>query len=99
MQLTAEPQQRAELALDLSVAYLVAGRFGRGDRHPRAGCPAGGENDQELRWHLEAHLISFAGIDPAHAELAKRHLDRVPHGLEGETAESGRSSPNSRSRP
>ena len=44
------------------------------------------DGDEELRWRLEAQLISFAGIDSIHAGVALRHLERVPHGLQGKTA-------------
>ena len=43
------------------------------------------DGDRELRWRLVAQLINVAGLDAAHAEVASRHLDRVPHDLSGET--------------
>jgi DNA-binding CsgD family transcriptional regulator len=86
MRLTSDRRQRAELALDLSIAYLVAGRFGEAIAALEDAVQQTDKGEQELRWRLEAQLISLAGIDSVHAEVAKRHLAEVPHGLHGDTA-------------
>jgi DNA-binding CsgD family transcriptional regulator len=43
------------------------------------------ESDSELRWRLQAQLISFARLDIAHAAVAARHLAQLPRQLAGTT--------------
>jgi DNA-binding CsgD family transcriptional regulator len=85
IRLVANRRQRAELASEQSIAYLASGRF---DERLRVleqaieDCP---EGDEELRWRLEAHLVTNAGFIPAHAEIAARHLQRIPRDLPGDS--------------
>jgi DNA-binding CsgD family transcriptional regulator len=86
MRLTSDLRQRAELALELSIAYLVAGRFEEAIAALEHAVQQTDKREQELRWRLQAQLISLAGIDSVHADVATRHLADVPHGLHGDTA-------------
>lgn len=84
LQLSRDPRRRGELAFDLSVACLVAGRAGDAIE-ALAQAIDQTEGDRELRWRLEAQLISVARMDPTTAERARRHLDRVPADLPGDS--------------
>ena len=86
MELASDAQTRAQLAAELSVAYLVAGRFGEAVGTLERAVGHTDDGDPELRWQLVAQLISIAGIDPAHAEIAQRQLKQVPPGVLGQTA-------------
>jgi DNA-binding CsgD family transcriptional regulator len=83
--LVSDPRERAQLALDQSVAYLAAGRFGDGIRVLEQAIEDCRERDEELRWRLVAQVISFASFVPAHAAVAAHHLDRIPRDLTGES--------------
>ncbi|MGA2927096.1 MAG: hypothetical protein ABSG43_14050 [Solirubrobacteraceae bacterium] len=85
MELASEPRQRARLALELSGAYLVAGRFAQAIDTLEQALVRVSASDEELRWRLEAQLIRLARLDRRHAGLARRHLDQVPHDLPGDT--------------
>ena len=85
LDLTGDPQRRAELAFDLSVAYIVAGRSGEAIGALEQGVQQSAERDPELRWRLEAQLISLARIDPAQAEVARGHLNAIPPDLAGDS--------------
>ena len=85
LRVTREPQKRAELAFDASLGYLVAGRLDAAITTLEAGVREIGDGDRELGWRLEAQLINLAGMDAAHAEVARRHLERVPRDLGGDT--------------
>ena len=96
--LASDPRTRAQLAAELSVGYLVAGRFAEAVGNLESAVHDTDGDDPELRWQLVAQLISIASIDPVHAEVAQRHLEGVPHGLPGKPQESVRSWPCSPSR-
>jgi DNA-binding CsgD family transcriptional regulator len=85
MRLTREPRDRAMLALDASVGYTVAGRLDKAIGVLEDGISALDESDSELRWRLQAQLISFARLDIAHAAVAARHLAQLPRQLAGTT--------------
>jgi DNA-binding CsgD family transcriptional regulator len=82
--LIAEPRQRAELAFELSIAYLVAGRFDDSISTLEQALRALEDGESEVRWRLEAQLLSMARLD-GRAELVRRHLYRIPRDLPGET--------------
>ena len=82
---THEPQRRAELAFDASLGYVVAGRLDAAVTTLEHGVREIGDSDRELRWRLEAQLINVAGMDTAHTEVARRHLEAVPRDLGGDT--------------
>ena len=84
LRLIREPRRRAELALDASVGYVVAGRLPEAVETLERGL-ADTADDRELRWRLEAQLISIARVQASGAELAVRHLDRIPGDLAGDT--------------
>ena len=84
LRLIREPRRRAELAFDASVGYLVAGRLPEAVETLERGL-ADTADDRELRWRLEAQLISIARVQASGAELAVRHLDGIPRDLAGET--------------
>src|SRR4051794_32043666 len=86
MRVASDPHTRAHLAADLSVAYLVAGRFAEAVWTLEGAVRHVGDGDRELRWELIAQLITVAGIDRVHAEVAERHLAQVPLDLPGDTA-------------
>lgn len=85
MDLAPTPRHRARLALELSGAYQVAGRFEEAIGTLEDALQDVSQTDEELRWRLEAQLISLARLDHRHAELARAHLDRVPIGLPADT--------------
>lgn len=85
MDLQPEPRQQARLALELSGAYLVAGRFADAISTLEHALRRVSRTDEELWWLLDAQLISLARLDRSHAGLARRHLDQVPHDLPGDT--------------
>lgn len=85
MQLSGEVSHRAELAFDLGVARLVAGRSAEAIGAIEGAIQQTEESDHELRWRLEAQLISLARLDTVHAEVARRHLRRIPRDLPGAT--------------
>ncbi|MBV8998360.1 MAG: AAA family ATPase, partial [Solirubrobacterales bacterium] len=84
--LISEPRQRAEMAFELSVGHLVAGQFDDSISTLEHAVHELENGDEELRWRLEAQLISLARLDPGRAELVRRHLYRIPHDLPGSTA-------------
>ncbi|MBV8733755.1 MAG: hypothetical protein JO120_03130, partial [Solirubrobacterales bacterium] len=83
IELSRDPHQRARLAFDLSVACVVAGRSGEAIGALEQAVQQSAEHDPELRWRLEAQLISLARIDPTKAAVARRHLDGLPRDLPG----------------
>ena len=85
MRLTSEPRQRAELAFDLSVGYLVAGRSSEAISTLERAVEETEPFDPDLRWRLEAQLISIARTDLVHTEVARRHVERIPRHLRGQT--------------
>ena len=86
MALTSEPRERAGLALELSVGYLVAGRSAEAVGMLERAIYQTRGHDRELRWRLEAELINAARTDSLHVEVARRHLERIPRDLAGETS-------------
>jgi DNA-binding CsgD family transcriptional regulator len=82
--LVAEPRQRAELAFELSIGYLVAGRFDDSISTLEHALRALDDGESEVRWRLEAQLLSMARLD-GRAELVRRRLRRIPRDLPGET--------------
>ena len=84
-QLAASPRLRAEVALDLSSAYSLTGRFGDAIRALEQAIDQSVKEDEELRWRLEARLIATAHIETAHRQIAQRHLQTLPPDLRGET--------------
>ena len=85
LRLASTPRQRAELAFDLSVALLVAGRATEAISTLAQAIHEIGNRDRELRWRLEAQLISIARSDRDHAQLATQYLTRLPRDLDGQT--------------
>jgi DNA-binding CsgD family transcriptional regulator len=85
MRLAAAPGLRAEIALELSSAYVLTGRFGEAIRALEQAIDETVEPDQELRWRLESRLIATAHIETAHRTVAERHLQTLPLGLPGDT--------------
>jgi DNA-binding CsgD family transcriptional regulator len=83
MALVTDARRRAELASEQSVAYLASGRFDEGIRMLEQAIEEC--DDEELRWRLEAQLISNAGFVPAHAGVAARYLARIPRDLPGDS--------------
>jgi DNA-binding CsgD family transcriptional regulator/Flp pilus assembly protein TadD len=84
IELATEPRRRAELAFELSIGYLVAGRFEEAIGTLERALEQIDERDEELRWRLEAQLISLARLD-GRVDLARRHLERIPRDLRGVT--------------
>lgn len=82
--LVSEPRQRAELAFELSVGYLVAGRFDDSISTLEEAIQALEKRESDVRWRLEAQLVSLARLD-GRAALVRRHLQRIPRDLPGET--------------
>ena len=80
-----EPQQRAELAFDASVGYVIAGRLPEAITTLERGLADTTEADHELRWRLEAQLINLARVQTDGAALAARHVERIPRELPGNT--------------
>ena len=85
MTLTSKPRQRAALALELSVGHLVAGGWGEAVGTLEQAICQTEEHDRELRWQLEAQLLNIARTDSVHVDVARRHLERIPRDLPGET--------------
>jgi DNA-binding CsgD family transcriptional regulator len=85
MELYTVPTRRAELAFDLSVGCLVAGRADEAISTLEDAIQHLEEGDVDLCWRLEAQLIGFARMHPAFAEVLEQHLNRVPHDLPGDT--------------
>ena len=83
--LISEPRQAAELGFELSVGYLVAGHFDDAIGALEHALQEIEERDEELRWRLEAQLISLGRLDPGRHELVRRHLRRIPCDLPGNT--------------
>jgi DNA-binding CsgD family transcriptional regulator len=80
-----EPRQRAELAFDASVGYVIAGRLVEAIEILERALEGASAADQELRWRLEAQLINVARVQAAGADVAIRHLKRIPRELRGDT--------------
>jgi DNA-binding CsgD family transcriptional regulator len=85
MRLAGDPLVRAEIALELSSAYVLTGRFGEAVRVLDEATERVAHDDQELRWRLAARLIGTARMESAYTELANRHLLRLPGDVSGAT--------------
>jgi DNA-binding CsgD family transcriptional regulator len=83
--LISEPRESVELAYEVSVGYLVAGRFDDSIDTLEQAIETIDERDNELRLRLEAQLLSLARLAPGRAELVRRHLHEIPHDLPGKT--------------
>jgi hypothetical protein len=77
VRLTREPHDRAQLALEASIGYLVGGRLDRAVGVLEDGLGETGD-DLELRWRLEAQLISVARLEERFTDLAARHVAGIP---------------------
>jgi DNA-binding SARP family transcriptional activator/DNA-binding CsgD family transcriptional regulator len=85
MTLSQEPRHVATLALDISGFYIVTDRINEAISTLENAIRRIGENDDELRWQLEAQLIGAARSQPAHVPLAAAHLASLPPDVRGET--------------
>jgi hypothetical protein len=85
LRLTREPRDRAQLAFEASMGYLVGGRVDRAVAILEDGIGQVGQSDTELRWRLAAQLISLCRLETEHADLAARHLAAITRELSGAT--------------
>jgi DNA-binding CsgD family transcriptional regulator len=85
LDLTHEPARRAEIAFDLSSAYVVSARVGDAIEVLEEVLAGPGAHDRELRWRAEAQLLSTAFINSAYTAVLERHVAQIPHDLRGET--------------
>ncbi|MBV9000801.1 MAG: AAA family ATPase, partial [Solirubrobacterales bacterium] len=85
MALSQEPRQAATLALDISGYYIAAERINEAISTLENAIRRIGENDDELRWQLEAQLIGAARLQATHVPLAAAHLASLPRDVQGET--------------
>ncbi len=86
MRLADTPRQRAEIALELSSAYILTARFGDAIETLEATIEQTADDDQELRWRLEARLIGTAKMETVNRDVVERHLKRLPRDLPGDSA-------------
>jgi DNA-binding CsgD family transcriptional regulator len=83
MRLATTARERAELALDLSSAYVLTGRFGAAVGALEEAIDQVQDDERELRWELAARLIGTARMEAAYTPVAQRQLERLPRDLPG----------------
>jgi len=81
LELTTDPAERAELAIELGRALLMAGRLQEAIATLERAIASPEPRDAELGLRLEAELIGAARLDISRREDAARRLERVASGI------------------